>query len=157
MPLRLLPVEKDELPELYKLNRILAAEEGQGDLFVADFGSYRRAFLGPCPLLRAHFIEIDGERAGFAIHHFKFATYTGRKVLYIEDLYLLPPFRDERTIDKLLHKLEDLMRELKCRRIELRVLDAFSLGKERFVEAGFQPVEKWRVYRKDPLSQTGFS
>ena len=50
----LLKVDHHNVGTLFELNRELAVEEGQADLFIADYSEYQSAFLSETPVAQAY-------------------------------------------------------------------------------------------------------
>ena len=138
-----------QVRELYTLNRELAEREGQGDLFRAEYVPYRKAFLGNCPAARGWLILAGKERAGFAIVLPKFASYMATVSAYIEDLYLRDPWAQKGNYLQVLRDLGERFRNEGAYRVEIRMLKKGVLDAEILREAGFAPVEKWQVWRRE--------
>ena len=141
--------EEPQLRRLYSLNRELAEREGQGELFRAEYPRYREAFLGNCPAAQGWLILEKKESVGFVIVLRKFASYLASVTAYIEDLYLRPDRADPQNYLQVLSGMTDLLRKEGADRVEIRVLSRGVLGSEVLYDAGFSPVEKWRVWRLD--------
>jgi len=140
---------EEQLRRLYALNRALALSEGQGDLFVAEYAPYREAFLGSHPAAEGWLILAEGETVGFAILLRKFASYLATVTAYIEDLYLQEPWGERRHYRQVLKDLGERYRDKGASRIEIRMLKKGVLDPEILREAGFAPVRKWQVWRKE--------
>ena len=77
----------------------------------------RAALFGPQPLFEALFLEINGEPAGFCTFHMSFSTYRGQAGLFLEDLYVCPPYRKGGYGQKLMAHLAQIARTRQCFRI----------------------------------------
>ena len=140
-------VEESNVNILYDLNLQLAVDEKQKDLFTASRSSYSDAFLGNNPISFGFLFFINHKPAGFYIYCFKFATYLGSKVLYIEDIYLTEEFRSpENKVNLLRHAIQQSELE-RCCRVEMRILKSFNIGYEVIKDCGFSQINKWDVYR----------
>ena len=51
------------------------------------------ALFGPERNIAAVLAECEGQPAGFALYLYTFSTFRGRRNLYVEDLFVRPPFR----------------------------------------------------------------
>ncbi len=140
-------VEESNIDILYDLNLQLAIDENQKNLFTASRNSFFDAFLSNNPIPFG-FLSFFGDQAvGFYIYCFKFASYLGSIVLYIEDMYLIQDFRTlENKAALLNHAIEQSLAD-KCCRVEMRVLKSFNLGYEIINDLGFNQITKWDVYR----------
>ncbi len=140
-------VKESNIDILYDLNIQLAEDEKQKSLFTASRSSYSSAFLGDYPILFGLLVLVSNEPVGFYIYCFKFATYIGSRVLYIEDLYLKEEFRTiENNTLILRHTIKQATHE-KCCRVEMRVLKSFNIGYSNINEIGFHQIKKWDVFR----------
>ena len=66
---------------------------------------------------------LDGEPVGFALFFHNFSTFLGRSGLYLEDLYVRPPFRGRGFGRRLLIHLARIAVDRGCGRFEWSVLD----------------------------------
>ena len=138
-----------ELPILYRLNRHMAESEGQAELFTAEYASYREAFVGERPPVRAWFLSRKKKLFGFVIWQEKFASYTGRMALYVEDLWMGEYREDHAVVAEVLEELLRRARETGYSRVEIRRLEWEGIDRSALEETGFAPVEKWRVWRRE--------
>jgi len=144
-------VTNENIEALYTMNQQLATEEGQKDLFTASLEDYSEGFLGVNPIAQGTLCFQDDKLIGFAICNYKFATYLGFKVLYIEDIYLRKDFgTDENKKEFLRHLCQEAFSN-RCVRVEMRVLNNFNWGINLLQELGFEKIEKWSVYRMSKL------
>lgn len=63
----------------------------------------------------------DNEVAGFIFYYFSFCAYQGRKLLYLENLYIRPPFRRHKVGTRLMERLMEIAKEHECYRTEWHV------------------------------------
>jgi hypothetical protein len=140
-------VDKSNIDILYELNFELAADEGQKDLFSVSKDDYSDAFLGNTPILNGYVLYSGDMAIGFYIYTYKFASYIGSKVIYIEDIHLTSKYRSpDNKLILLQHAIKVSAKE-KCCRVELRMLKSFNIGYDTVESLGFKPVNKWEVYR----------
>lgn len=140
-------INKNNIEELYNINKCLAIEEGQKDLFKASLNNYTKGFIDSSPIVHGIICYQDNEIIGFCIFYYKFATYLGNKVLFIEDIYLKITFRSEENKMELLKYMIKKAFKDDCERIEMRVLNNFNFGIELIKEQGFKKITKWATYR----------
>ena len=145
--MKLRKVSKSNISTLYELNFELASEEGQRDLFTVSKEVYAEAFLSKNPILSGYILFNGSDAIGFYIYSFKFASYIGSKVIYIEDIHLISNYRNLTNKLLLLKHAIDISSNENCCRVELRMLKSFNIGYEVVKSLGFEPVNKWEVYR----------
>ncbi len=140
-------VDKTNIDILFDLNLQLAKDEDQSSLFTANRKDYSDAFLSKTPISFAYLCYIQNQAVGFYLYCFKFASYLGSKVLYLEDVYFISKFSTEDNKSVLLNHVKGVSEKQKCSRIEMRVLKTFNLGYELINNTGFKQITKWDVYR----------
>ena len=89
----------------------------------------------------------DGEPAGFALFFHNFSTFLGRPGIYLEDLFVRPPYRGAGIGKALLRHLARLAEERGCGRLEWAVLDWNAPAIEFYLGLGARPAAGWNVYR----------
>ena len=140
-------VTKDNIKDLYEINRQLAINEGQKDLFIASLKNYSKGFLGDKKIAYGILCYQDNNLIGFSICHFKFATYLGLKALYIEDIYLKKEYCSQSNKSEFLKHLIKEARNNNCCRVEMRVLKSVNWGVDLLNNLGLKNIDKWSVYR----------
>jgi ribosomal protein S18 acetylase RimI-like enzyme len=75
------------------LLRELAQYEKLESRFRLDESAVRRDMLGPDAAAHCAVLEADGEIAGLVTWFWIYASFSARRVLFIEDLYVAPRFR----------------------------------------------------------------
>jgi len=140
-------VDISNIDILYELNFELASDENQKNLFTASLDAYSGAFLCEKPILYGYLLYSHDMAIGFYIYSYKFASYIGSKVIYIEDIHLTEKYKNTGNKLKLLKHALDLSLKESCCRVELRMLKSFNIGYEIVESLGFKPVKKWEVYR----------
>ncbi len=93
--------------------------------------------------------EIDHAIVGFTLYHYNFSTFLGRKGLYMEDIFVLEPFRRHGIGKSLFLNLLNLAQAENCGRMEWSVLDWNSPALSFYLRQGAKPMSDWTVYRID--------
>ena len=128
-----------ELAEFEKLlDRVVATETLLHD---ALFGEVRRA--------EVLIAEVDGVPAAFALYCHNFSTFVGRAGLYLEDLYVRPPFRSLGIGKALLIALAKIAVSRGCGRFEWSVLDWNQSAIGFYQRLGAVAQDDWTVFRLD--------
>lgn len=127
--------------------RKLAREEKAGHEVEADSSQLVKTMFSKDSTCHAVICE-EGERPiGFAVYFFNYSTWQGKNGIYIEDLYILPEFRNCGAGKKILKYLCRLALAKDCGRVEWSVLNwnAPAIG---FYDAlGAEPLSDWIRYR----------
>jgi GNAT superfamily N-acetyltransferase len=145
--IRLASATEDQVPLILDLIRGLATYEKLAHEVVATEESLRRSLFGPRPDAEVVIAYVNEEPAGFALFFHNYSTFLGRRGLYLEDLFVKPPFRGHGVGQRLLGHLARLAVERGCGRLEWAVLD-WNAPAIRFYESlGARPMNDWTVYR----------
>ncbi len=90
----------------------------------------------------------DGEReVGFALFFHNFSTFLGRAGIYLEDLFVLPEYRNKGYGKALLQKLAQITVERGCGRLEWSCLDWNKPSIDFYLSLGAVPMDDWTAYR----------
>ena len=89
----------------------------------------------------------DGKEVGFALFFHNFSTFLGRAGIYLEDLFVLPEYRDKGYGKGLLRKLAQIALERGCGRLEWACLDWNKPSIDFYLSLGAQPMDEWTTYR----------
>lgn len=93
------------------------------------------------------FILEDGKEVGFALYFYNFSTFTGKKGLYLEDLFVLEDYRAKGYGKKLLAFLADIAIKEDCSRFEWIVLDWNTPSINFYKSLKAFPLDDWTVFR----------
>ena len=127
--------------------RDLAAFEREPDAVEATEHMLAEALFGPQPAAEAVIAEIDGAPAGFALFFHNFSTWTGRRGLYLEDLYVTPEARGLGVGGALLRHLGGIAVERGCVWLEWSVLDWNEDAIRFYRSLGAVAMDEWTVQR----------
>ena len=89
----------------------------------------------------------DGVEVGFALFFHNFSTFVGRAGLYLEDVFVKPPYRGKGYGKALLIKLAKIAVERGCGRFEWCCLDWNQPSIDFYRSLGAVPMEEWTIYR----------
>jgi GNAT superfamily N-acetyltransferase len=92
-PFTISSASEEDVPSLLGMIRELAEYEHLADGLEVTMDSLRAALFGSCPVARALVARVDGSVAGYAVYYTTFSTFAGRPGVFLEDLYVRPPFR----------------------------------------------------------------
>jgi GNAT superfamily N-acetyltransferase len=91
--------------------------------------------------------EQEGKPMGFALFFHNFSTWTGRKGLYLEDLYVTPEARGSGVGTALLRHLAGIALDRDCGRFEWAVLDWNTPAIDFYTAVGAESLDEWRIRR----------
>lgn len=126
-----------QLAEYEKLLHEVKATEA--DIATALFGSNPRCF---CDLA-----FWEGKPAGFALWFYNFSTFAGRAGIYLEDLFVEPPFRGHGIGKALLKALARRCVAEGLPRLQWWVLDWNAPSIAFYKSLGAKPQDDWTVMR----------
>ena len=93
------------------------------------------------------FVCEDGREVGFALFFHNFSTFLGRAGIYLEDLFVLPDYRDKGYGKALLRKLAQITIERGCGRLEWACLDWNRPSIDFYLSLDAEPMSEWTTYR----------
>jgi len=147
MSITLRPAEPADTATILGFVRELAAFEREPDAVVATEPMLAEALFGVPPAAEAVIAERDGQAVGFALFFANFSTWTGRRGLYLEDLYVTPSARGAGVGKALLIHLAGIARDRGWARFEWSVLDWNTPAVEFYRAMGAQAMDEWTVQR----------
>lgn len=147
MDLRIKPATPDDVPLMLDLIRELAEYEHEPEAAQATPQQLHAALFGERPAAEAAIAWLDGEGVGWALWFQNFSTWTGKPGLWLEDLYVRPPFRNRGVGKALLVYLAGLCVERGYGRFEWSVLDWNTPSIAFYESLGAQAMSEWTNYR----------
>jgi len=141
------PAAPADVPTILRFVRELATFEREPDAVLATEPMLADALFGAAPAAEALLAEIDGAPVGFALFFSNFSTWTGRRGLYLEDLYVTPEARGRGVGTALLRHLAGLAVDRGCARFEWSVLDWNADAIAFYRAMGAVGQEEWTVQR----------
>lgn len=141
------PATPDDVPLVLDFVRALAEYEEMADEVVATEQGFAELMFGEHALLECLLAHVDGEPAGFALYFHNVSSFTGRRGLYLEDLFVKPEHRGLGLGKRLLVHLAKLAVERNCARFEWTVLDWNTPAIEFYESLGSKPMNGWTVHR----------
>lgn len=138
-----------DVPLIFQFIREIAAYEKLAHEVVGDEALLAQALFPSVGAPAAHCVlaSWDGEPAGFALYCFNFSTFLTRRGLYLEDLFVRPPFRGRGIGKALLLHLARLANAQGCGRMEWTVLDWNTPAIDFYRALGAEPMDGWTVHR----------
>jgi GNAT superfamily N-acetyltransferase len=85
--------------------------------------SLRECLFGPNPAARALLITVDEKPVGYATYFFTFASMSGRRGLWLDDLFIDEPFRGKGIGKAFMQFMHEIAITNNCARFEWMVID----------------------------------
>jgi GNAT superfamily N-acetyltransferase len=106
-----------------------------------------RDAFGPKPRFDVFLGEVDGRPAGYAFVFETYSTFLALPTLYLEDIFVLPEYRDRGAgIALFRHCVAEATRR-GCGRLEFVVLDWNKLARDFYARLGAEHLTDWCYYR----------
>lgn len=138
-----------QIPELLKLIRELARFEKLEHEVEATVASLRKSLFGPQPAAGALLAHGDGRAIGYAVFFFTFSSFIGRSGIWLEDLYVRPPFRQRGLGRRLIEAVARIGAERNCGRFEWTALNWNRKALEFYDRLGAKTMDEWVLIRLD--------
>jgi len=136
-----------DVPVILEMIRALADYERMSADVVATEAGLRASLFGPTPEAEVIIAYAGDEPAGFALFFHNYSTFLGRRVRYLEDLFVKPAFRGLGLGKRLLVELARLAVERRCGRFEWCVLDWNEPAIGFYKKLGAVPQDEWTTFR----------
>ncbi len=137
----------EDIPLILDFIRDLAEYEKAPQEAVATEAQLRRHGFSGQPRFQVLIAEWDGRPAGFALFFYHFSTWLGRPALFLEDLFVRPPFRRKGIGKALLLYLAKVAVQEDCGRFEWQVLDWNTPAIEFYQSLGARVLKEWLTMR----------
>jgi len=138
---------EEDVPIILRLIKGLAEYEKLSHDVVATEDDIRTSLFGQARTAEV-VLAFSGDTAiGFALFFTNFSTFLGRPGLYLEDLFVLPEWRNRSVGRQLLAHLAALATERRYGRMEWAVLDWNTSAIAFYERLGAQVHPDWRICR----------
>ncbi len=141
------PITPADLPLLLAFIREMAVFERM--ITSATVESLREAFFTEPPAAIAELVWVDDEAVGYVTYYFTFGSMTGRRGLWLDDLYVAPAKRGRGLGRALMRYLAGVAVRHRCARFEWMVLDWNESALGLYRSLGAQVLDDHRVCRLD--------
>ncbi len=141
------PAELRDVSAIVHMIRELAEFEKLAHLVQVTPEKLRPHLFGEKPAAEAWMALVDGEPVAFALFFTNFSTFLAQPGLYLEDLYVKPPYRHLGIGRALLTRLAQLAVERGHGRFEWSVLDWNENAIGFYEKLGAVVMPDWRICR----------
>ncbi len=145
--LRIVPAAKSDVPLVLALIKELAEYERLSHEVTATEELLAETLFGERPYAEVLLAFYDNQPVGYALFFHSYSTFLGRPGIYLEDLFVRPPFRGKGFGKALLASLARIASERKCGRLEWAVLNWNEPAIGFYRSLGAKPMDTWTVYR----------
>jgi GNAT superfamily N-acetyltransferase len=147
MTVSIRPATPADVPTMLRFVRELAAYEREPDAVKATEPMLHAALFDPPPAAEALIAEHEGAPVGFAIFYATFSTWTGRRGLWLDDLYVTPEARGRGVGAALLARLAGIALDRGYARFEWWVLDWNTPAIDFYRAKGAVAQDEWTTQR----------
>jgi GNAT superfamily N-acetyltransferase len=141
------PATPADVGQILTFIRGLATYEREPDAVSATEEDLLRHGFGEKPYFECLIAEQDGKPAGFAFYFFDYSTWLGRPGLYLEDLFVDPPYRGLGIGKALMQRVAAVALERGCARLKWEVLDWNQPAIDFYASLGAEFLDTWRNVR----------
>ena len=145
--LNIRPATPDDIHEILALIRELAEYEREPASAVSTHADLLRDGFGPVPRFHCLIAEWSSQPAGFALYFYNYSTWRGHAGIYLEDLFVRPPFRGKGIGKALLASVASIAVAEGCPRLEWAVLDWNTPAIDFYNSLGATPMSEWTIMR----------
>lgn len=146
-PISIDPAGEADVPLILSMIRELAEYERLAHACVATEEALRAHLFGPRPAAEVVIARIGEEPVGFALFFPTFSTFLAKPGIYLEDVYVRPPFRRQGVGRALLRHLAKLAVERDCGRVEWAALDWNEPAIRFYRKIGAITLDEWTTFR----------
>jgi len=147
LTLTIRPAKPGDAATVLHFAKELATYEREPDAVVTTEAMMHEALFGEKPMAEALIAEVDGAAVGFAVFYHNFSTWTGRKGIWLDDLYVTPEARGSGAGKALLRHLAGICLDRDCARFEWWVLDWNEPAIGFYRSIGAEAMDEWTVQR----------
>lgn len=145
MTVEIRPATPDDAAAVVALVTALAVYEREGDKVKMTEAGCRAALAAGH--VNALLGFADERPVAMALYFFNFSSWTGKRGLFLEDLFVEPELRGQGVGLDLLKRLAELAVAEGCGRMEWNVLDWNDPAKGFYTALGARRAEGWEIWR----------
>lgn len=149
---RTVEATQDDVALLLTMIRELADWEGCSDEVIATEEGLTESLFGAKATAKVLITYIEGRPVGYMIYCFKFASFTGRNELYLQNIYLREEARDLGLGLAFMRELAAISKKSGATRIEWCVEETNTKALSFYQQLGAKVSEEIKVVRLDGQS-----
>jgi GNAT superfamily N-acetyltransferase len=136
-----------DVPLIVQLIRELAEYERAPAEAVATVEGMTNALFGSSPQAECLIAHLDDKPAGFALFFYNFSTWTGKRGIYLEDVFVRPEMRRHGVGEVLFKELATIAIARDCPRLEWAVLNWNEMAINFYKKIGATAKDDWTTFR----------
>lgn len=136
-----------DIPLLLSFIKSIAEYEKLADQVSATEEILQESLFGERPVAYTLFTFIENKPVAYAVYFFTFSTFTGKRGLWLEDIFVEPEFRRGGIAQKMMVHLANIAEENHWARFEWTVLDWNKPAIDFYKELGAKMLDDWRICR----------
>jgi len=141
------PATADDIPLILDFIRGLAEYEKLSHLVNATHSDLREALFGAQPGAEVVLGFENGVPVAFAVYLYNFSTFLGRRGLWLEDIFVKPPYRRKGYGKAMLLHVAGIARDRGCGRFEWSALDWNTPAIDFYKSLGAVALDDWTIFR----------
>jgi GNAT superfamily N-acetyltransferase len=145
---RIVAANRDDIPLIRQFILELAeyerARPGEAPVTEKDL---EQSLFGEHPAAEVLIAYLGDEPAGFALFFHNYSTWLGKRGIYLEDLFVKPPFRKHGVGFALLRELARIAVDRDCGRLDWSVLNWNELAINFYQQIGAKHMDEWSTFR----------
>ncbi len=139
--------QPDDCKDLFNLIKALAEYEKLSHAVTGNTLSLKEHLFGPNKYAEAILAENDGKAIGFALFFHNYSTFLTKPGIYLEDIFVLPEYRQQGIGKALLKKVAQIATDRDCGRLEWSVLDWNEPAITFYRRMGASLLDEWKICR----------
>jgi GNAT superfamily N-acetyltransferase len=136
-----------DVPSLFHLIKALAEYEKLSHAVTGNIAELESHLFGDRIYAEAILAELDGKAVGFALFFPNYSTFLTKPGIYLEDIFVLPEYRNQGIGKALLTYVAKLAVERDCGRLQWSVLDWNAPAIGFYQRMGADVLPDWRICR----------
>ncbi|MCD8485512.1 MAG: GNAT family N-acetyltransferase [Desertifilum sp.] len=137
----------EDVTAIFQLIQALAEYEKLSHEVTGTVEALREHLFGEIPYVEAVLAEVEGKAVGFALFFRNYSTFLTKPGIYLEDLFVLPEYRNLGIGTQFLSYLAKLAIERNYGRLEWAVLDWNEPAIAFYQSRGAKVLPDWRICR----------
>ena len=132
---------------LFNLIKGLAEYEKLSHAVTGSAEELETHLFGSQKYVEAILAEKDNQAVGFALFFSNYSTFLTKPGIYLEDIFVLPEYRQQGIGKALLIKVAQIAVDRDCGRFEWSVLDWNEPAQNFYCRMGASILDEWRICR----------